>query len=200
MVISPGELGYPLRRRRAKRRPSPAMAAMPAGKPNRESPPGAAAQLVLRLPVVVTLSENEQSVTAAMSMYWLSQKSPPVGSLHLVVQPPVSELTHSWSHLMFAWTVQEPVQQSWHCVVQEVEPGFSLQLSVHWVSQLAEHSAEQLSPVQLDMHPAWQSVVHSSLQVKVAGLVVQAVSHLVWQVSVQVVTGVEVHIVEQVVV
>jgi hypothetical protein len=72
------------------------MAARPAGKPNGAPLPGdAAEQLVLMLPVpvAVTESENEQSVTAPMSMYWLSQKRPPWELLHFVVQPPVSVLT-----------------------------------------------------------------------------------------------------------
>ena len=74
------ELGQQPARARATRRPRPAMAARPAGKPNGAPLPGdAAAQLVLMLPVAVTLSENEQSVTAPMSMYWLSQKRPLVG-------------------------------------------------------------------------------------------------------------------------
>jgi hypothetical protein len=179
------------------------MAATPAGKPNGELSPGAAAaQLVLRVPVddVFTLSVNVQSVTALMSMYWLSQKSPPEGSPHLVVQPPVSVLTQVSSQLMFACTVQDPVQQSWHSVVQSVEPWWSLQLSVHWVSQLDEQSAAQLAPVQLDMHPAWQSVEQWPSQVNVLGMVVHAVLQLVWQVFVQVVAAEAVHIVEQVVV
>ena len=62
--------------------------------------------------VVVTLRVNEQSVIAATSMYWLSQNRLPVGCEHLVVQPPVSVVTHAVSQEMFAWTVQEPVQQS----------------------------------------------------------------------------------------
>ena len=92
------------------------------------------------------------------------------------------------------------LQLSWHSVVQSVEPGCTSHFSVHCVSQLAEHSAEQSSPLQLAMHPAWQSVEQCSLQVKVAGLVVHSVLHLVWQVSVQVVVAVAVHIVEHVVV
>lgn len=88
------------------------MAKAAAGTPKRESLPGAAAQLVLRLPVVVALIENVQSVTALTSMYWSSQKSPPLLSLHFVVHPPSSMLTQLSSHEMFAWTVQEPLQQS----------------------------------------------------------------------------------------
>ncbi len=155
---------------------------------------------MLRLPEAVTLSENEQSVTAAMSMYWPSQKSPPWGSPHFVVHPPVSMLTQVWSQEMFACTVHDPLQQSWHSVVQSVEPGCSWQLWVHWVSQLAEQSAEQPSPLQPAMHPAWQSVVHWSLHEKVVGVVVQAVLHLLSQVFVQVVVAESVHIVAQVVV
>jgi hypothetical protein len=73
--------------------------------------------------VAVTVIEKLQSVTAPMSMYWLSQKSPPEGCEHFVMQPPVSELVHDPSHMMFASTVQEPLQLSWHSVVQSVEPG-----------------------------------------------------------------------------
>jgi hypothetical protein len=178
------------------------MAARAAGTAPRVSPPGAAAQLVLRLPVVVvvTLSENEQSVIAPMSMYWPSQKSPPWGLPHLVVHPPVSMLTHDSSHEMFAWTVHDPLQQSWHSVVQSVEPGCSWHFCVHWESQLAEHSASQSLPLHPAVHPALQSVEHWSLHVKVAGVVVQAVLHLVSQVSVQVVDADSVHIAEHVVV
>jgi hypothetical protein len=64
-------------------------------------------------------------------------------------------------------------------VVQSVEPWSSLQLSVHWVSQLDAQSAEQVSPVQFDMHPDWQSVVHWSSHVNVVGVVVHAVLHVV---------------------
>jgi hypothetical protein len=178
------------------------MPARPAGRPNGESvpAPGAAAQLtVLRVPgPVVTLIEKEQSVIAPTSMYWLSQNRPPEGCWHLVVQPPVSVVVQFRSQLMLASTVQEPLQLSWHSVVQSVDPGCSWQCSVHWVSQLAEHSAEQESPVQLAMHPASQSVEQRSLQVKVAGMVVQAVLHLVSQVSVQVVAALAVHSAEQV--
>jgi hypothetical protein len=100
---------------------------------------------------------------------------------------------------MFAWVVQDPLQASWHSVVQSVDPGCAWQLFVHSVSQLAEQSAEQPSPVQLAAHPAWQSVVHWSLHVKVVGVVVQAVWHWVWQESVQVVDADLVHSVEHVV-
>jgi hypothetical protein len=172
------------------------MAARPAGRLN--GVPGAAEHFVLRLPVAETLSEKVQSVTAPMSMYWLSQKRPPEGCAHFVVQPPVSVVVHAESHMMFAWTVQEPLQQSWHSVVQSVEPGCTWQCSVHWVSQLAEQSAEHPSPVQLAMHPASQSVEQCSLQVKVVGLVVHSVLQLVWQVFVQVVDSEALHIVEQV--
>jgi hypothetical protein len=79
------------------------MAAAPAGKPNGELVPGAAtAQLVERLPVVVTLSAKVQSVMAAMSMYWSSQNRPPVGAEHFVVQPPVRVVAHAVLHVMFA--------------------------------------------------------------------------------------------------
>jgi hypothetical protein len=84
--------------------------------------------------------------------------------------------------------------------VQLVEPGFRLQLSVHCEPQLAVHCAAQPEPVQSDMHPAWQSLVHCSLQVNVEGVVVQAVLQRVWQVSVHVVVGDEVHMVPHVVV
>jgi hypothetical protein len=174
------------------------MAARPAGTLKRESPPGAAAHDVLTLPVVVTVIENVQSVTAATSMYWSSQKSPPWGVSHFVVHPPVSVLTHDWSHEMFAWTEQDPLQQSWHTVVQSVDPGCTWQLSVHFASQCAEHSSEQPSPVQLAVHPASQSLLQCSWQLKVAGSVVHSVRHLVSQVFVQVVDADSVHIVEHV--
>ena len=135
------------------------MAARPAGRPNGEEPPGAAEQPALMLPLALTLSEKSQSLTALMSMYWLSQKSAPWGSEHLVVQPPVSAAVQSVSHLMLASTVQEAVQLSPHSVVQSVLPGCAVHFSVHWVSQLAEHEAVQPSPVQLAMQPAVQSVV-----------------------------------------
>jgi hypothetical protein len=89
------------------------MAPTPRGKPEGESVPGiATVQFVWRLPVVVTLSVNEQSVTEPTSMYWSSQKRLPVGAEHLVVQPPVRELTQVSLHVMFACTVQDPLQQS----------------------------------------------------------------------------------------
>jgi hypothetical protein len=94
--------------------------------------------------------------------------------------------------------VQEPAQLSWHSVVQSVEPGCSWHCCVHWASQFAEHSDPQLSPLQLLMHPAWQSVEQLSWQEKVVGVVVHAVLHFVSQVSVQVVVGVALHIAEHV--
>jgi len=127
-------------------------------KPERAWSPGAAAQLVLRVPVVVTLSENEQSVTAPMSMYWPSQKRPPVDESHFVVHPPVSSLTQLSSHEMFAWTVHEPLQQSPHTVVQSVTPGCSSHFCLQCVSQPAEHSVTQSSPSQPALHPSWQLV------------------------------------------
>jgi hypothetical protein len=112
----------------------------------------------------------------------------------------VSWLTHVWSQETFACTVHDPLQQSWHSVVQSVDPGCSWQLSVHWASQLAEQFSEQSLPLQPATHPAWQSLVHWSLHVNVAGLVVHSVSHVFWQSFVQVVVAVSVHFVEQVVV
>jgi hypothetical protein len=153
---------------------------------------------VLREPVAVTLIAKVQSVTAPMSMYWLSQNSPPEGCWHFVVQPPVSALVQLTSHMMFAWTVQEPLQLSWHSVVQSVDPGCTWQCSVHWESQLAEHSAEQPSPVQPAMHPISQSLEQCSLQVNVVGLVVHSVLHWVSQVFVQVSVAEALHIAEQV--
>jgi hypothetical protein len=61
--------------------------------------------------------------------------------------------------MMFAWTVHEPSQESWHTVVQSVEPACAWHFSVHCASQLDEHSEEQPSPLHPDMHRAWQSVV-----------------------------------------
>ena len=117
-----------------------------------------------------------------------------------MVHPPVCVFTHVWSQETFACTVHEPLQQSWHSVVQSVDPGFSWQLWVHWAPQLAEQSSEQLSPVQPDMHPAWQLLEHSSVHEKVAGFVVHAVLHVFWQSFVHVVVAESVHCVEQVVV
>jgi hypothetical protein len=69
---------------------------------------------------------------------------------------------------------------------------------LHWVSQLAEQFAEQSLPLQLDVHPASQSVEQCSLQVNVAGVVVHSVWHLASQVSVQEDDAEAVHISEQV--
>jgi len=96
---------------------------MPAGTPNGDPFPGAAVQVVLRLPDDVTPIENVQSVIAPTSMYWPSQKSAPDGAAHLVVQPPVSVVVQATLHMMFACTVQEPLQLSPHSVVQSVDPG-----------------------------------------------------------------------------
>jgi hypothetical protein len=60
--------------------------------------------------------------------------------------------------MMLASTVQEPVQLSWHSVVQSVEPGWAMQACAHCVSQLAEQSGAQLGPLQPLVHPDWQSV------------------------------------------
>ncbi len=109
------EVGDAWRRRRAMRRPSPARPATPAGRPKGEPVLGAAvAQLVLGLPEVVveTSSENEQSVIAARSTYRLSRKRLPVGCEHRVAQPPACVVTQASSQEMFAWTVQEPAEQS----------------------------------------------------------------------------------------
>lgn len=114
------------------------------------------------------------------------------------MQPPVSEVVQSELHLTFASTVQEPEQLSWHSVVQSTLPGWTTHFSSHFVAQLAEHSDEQLSPLQLAMQPASQSVEQYSLQVKVAGWVVHSVSHLVWQVSVQVAEAVAMQLTSQV--
>ena len=59
---------------------------------------------------------------------------------------------------MFAWTLQEAAQLSWHSVVQSVEPGWAVHCSAHSLPQLAEQSAAQSSPVQFIAHPDWQSV------------------------------------------
>jgi hypothetical protein len=178
------------------------MAAKAAGRTPRESLPGAAEHVVLMLPVVATVAliENVQSVTAAMSMYCPSQKSPPWGSPHLVVHAPVSVLTHELWHAAFAWTVHEPVQPSWHSVVQSVEPGCSWQPVVHSESQVDEQYDEQSSPLQPAMHPCSHSLVHSVLQVKLAGMLVQEAMQLLSQELVQLVDADSVHIVEHVVV
>jgi hypothetical protein len=130
---------------------------MPAAAADEASLRGEYAQCVLRLPVVVTLMAKLQSSMAPTSMNWPSQKRPPFGVPQVVVQLACCVETQLTSHMMFAWTVHEPSQQSWHTVVQSVEPGCSWHFSVHFVSQLDEHSDEQPSPVHPAMHPDSQS-------------------------------------------
>lgn len=85
-------------------------------------------------------------------------------------------------------------------MAQSVEPACTSRCSVHWVSQLAEPSAEQPLPLQFALQPALQSVVQSPLHGKVVGVVVHAVLQLVSKGFVQVVDAATLHWVEQVVV
>jgi hypothetical protein len=184
------------RRRRAARKPSPAIAAEAAGRTPRESLPEAAEQLVPRLPVVVVVASigNVQSVTAEMSMYCPSQKSPPAGCPHFVVQALVSVLTHDWLHATFAWRAHDPPQRSWHLIAQSIASGCSWQPCVHSASQLDEQYDAQSLPVQPAMHPASQAFVHSLLHVTVGGVLVQAAVHLLSQARVQLAGTDSVHI------
>jgi hypothetical protein len=164
--------------------------------------PGAAAQLAVVVVEAATAAETLivklQSVTAVTSMYWPSQKRPPVGAAHCLVQPPVSTVVQVWSHVTLFSTVQEPLQLSSHSVVQSVFPGFSMHDAVHCEPQLAWQSAEQVAPVHMLVHPASQLVLQSSVQLKVAGAVVHVLSQVFVQVSVHVVVAVASHMTEQV--
>jgi hypothetical protein len=66
------------------------------------------------------------------------------------------------------------------------------------VSQPDEHSAEQPSPLQFDMHPASQSDEQRSWHENVVGVVMHAVLHFVSHVSVQSLDAESVHFAEHV--
>lgn len=168
------------------------MAAEAARRTPRESLPGAAEQLMPAV-VVVSSIENVQSVAAEMSMNCPSQKSPPVGCPHFVVQASVSMLAHDASHA-FAWASHEPLQRSWHWVAQSLEAGGGWQPCVHSASQVDEQYDAQSLPVQPAMHPASQGVMHWLVHVYAGRVLMQAAVHWVSQALVQLARAGSAHI------
>ena len=84
---------------------------------------GAVAQPVVAEAEPFTVRLKLHDVMSLTSMNWPSQKSAPLGSEQRVLQPPVRETEQSALHWIFACTLHDPLQLSWHSVVQSVEPG-----------------------------------------------------------------------------